>query len=80
MREKRESRRKSGVWDGEDEPGQGKPNGLGAAQDGPVRDIIHESLAQGRAGALPLKCRQIAIDCVMDEESIDKDENAQMDL
>lgn len=58
---------------GEDEKGQGEPHGLAFAKDGPARDIIHESLARRRAWALPRECRQIAIDGVMDEESIDKD-------
>jgi len=61
------------IWSGEDEKDQGKPHGPAAAKDSPARDIIHESLAQGRAGPFPLKCQQIAIDGVMDEESIDKD-------
>ena len=44
---------------GEDEKGQGEPHGLAFAKDGPDRDIIHESLARGRAWALPRECRQI---------------------
>lgn len=57
--ERRKSRRKGGIWSGEDEKGQSKPYGPGAAQDDPARDIIHESLARGRAWALPRECRQI---------------------
>ena len=62
------SRRKGGIWSGEDEKGQGKSHRSAAARDGPARDIIYESLARRRAWARPLDCRQIAIDGVMDEE------------
>ena len=73
------SRRKGGIWGGEDEKGQGKPHGPAAAKDGPAQDIIHESLARGRAGALLLECRQIIVDSRIDEEHIDEGGNAQTD-
>jgi len=62
------ARRRGGIWSGEDENGQGKKHGPALAKDGSAQDIIHESLARWRAGPLPLECRQIAIDGVMDEE------------
>ena len=74
------SRKKGGIWGGEDEKGRDKTNGPGADKDGPAQDIIHESLPRGQAEVLLQECRQKIIDGVMDEESIDKDENVQMDL
>ena len=77
--ERRKSRRMGGICGGEDKKGQSKPYGPGAAQDDPARDIIHESLARGRAGPRPRECRQIIVDSRIDEEHIDEGGNAQTD-
>ncbi|MGB7571870.1 MAG: hypothetical protein WBL87_08955 [Methanothrix sp.] len=73
------SRRKGGIWGGEDEKGQDKTNGPGAAKDGPAQYIIHESLPRGQAEVLLQECRQIIVDRRIDEEHIDVGGNAQID-